>query len=67
MAYAAIKLSGREIVRSSDIKEKDDQITRFEKLYEMQDDIDADFLFEADKDKSMDAMAAGLAGSEVRI
>lgn len=62
-AYAAIKLSGREIVSSSDIKEKDDQIARFEKLYEMQDDIDADFLFDADKDKSMDAMAAGLAGS----
>lgn len=62
-AYAAIKLSGREIVSSSDIKEKDDQIARFGKLYEMQDDIDADFLFDADKDKSMDAMAAGLAGS----
>lgn len=62
-AYAAIKLSGREIVSSSDIKKRDDQIARFEKLYEMQDDIDADFLFDADKDKSMDAMAAGLAGS----
>lgn len=62
-AYAAIKLSGREIVSSSDIREKDDQIARFGKLYEMQDDIDADFLFDADKDKSMDAMAAGLAGS----
>ena len=62
-AYAAIRLSGREIVSSSDIKEKDDQIARFGKLYEMQDDIDADFLFDADKDKSMDAMAAGLAGS----
>ena len=49
-AYAAIKLSGREIVSSSDIKAKDDQIARFEKLYEMQDDIDADFLFDADKD-----------------
>lgn len=62
-AYAAIKLSGREIVSSSDIREKDDQIARFGKLYEMQDDIDADFLFDADKDKGMDAMAAGLAGS----
>ena len=62
-AYAAIKLSGREIVSSSDIREKNDQIARFGKLYEMQDDIDADFLFDADKDKGMDAMAAGLAGS----
>ena len=62
-AYAAVTLSGRTIVKNSEIKAKDDQIARLGKLYEMKDDIDADFLFDADESAGMDAMAAGLASS----
>lgn len=63
VAYAAVTLTGRKIVKESDLKEKDEQIAELGKLYEMRDDIDADFLFDADEAKEMDAMAAGLAQS----
>ncbi|MBR2547469.1 MAG: PDZ domain-containing protein [Eubacterium sp.] len=62
-AYAAVILSGRSIVKNDVLKEKDEKIARLGKLYEMKDDIDADFLFDADENASMDAMASALAGS----
>lgn len=62
-AYAAIRLSGRSIVRNSEIEKRDDQIAELGKLYEMRNDIEADFLFDADETLEMDAMARGLASS----
>lgn len=62
-AYAAVILSGRSIVKNDVLEEKDEKIARLGKLYEMKDDIDADFLFDADENASMDAMASALAGS----
>ncbi len=63
VAYAAVVLSGRSIVKNDVLKEKDEKIASLGKIYEMKDDIDADFLFDADEDESMDAMASALAGS----
>lgn len=62
-AYAVISLTGRNIVKKSVIEEKDEQIARLGKIYEMEDDIDADFLFDTDEKASMDAMASALADS----
>lgn len=63
VAYAAVKLSGRSIVKNDVLKEKDERIAELGKLYEMKDDIDADFLFDADANAGMDAMASALAKS----
>ena len=62
-AYAVITFTGRSIVKNEMLKEKDEQIAELGKLYEMRDDIDADFFFDADEKAEMDAMAAGLAES----
>lgn len=62
-AYAVISLTGQRIVSKSVLADKDEQISRHEKLYEMQDCIDADFLFDADDSAELDAMASGLASS----
>ncbi|MBQ3281298.1 MAG: S41 family peptidase [Eubacterium sp.] len=62
-AYAAVTLTGRTIVKNEVLEEKDDKIATLGKLYEMKDDIDADFLFDSDEAASMDAMASALADS----
>lgn len=62
-AYAVITFTGRSIVKNEMLKEKDEKIAELGKLYEMRDDIDADFFFDADEKAEMDAMAAGLAES----
>ncbi len=62
-AYAVLTLSGRSIVKNDVLKGKDERIAELGKLYEMRDDIDADFLFDADESAGIDAMAAALAGS----
>ena len=62
-AYAVVTLSGRSIVKNSEMEKKDEKIAELGKLYEMKDDIDSDFLFDADEKAGMDSMASGLASS----
>ena len=62
-AYVVVTLSGRSIVKNSEMEKKDEKIAELGKLYEMKDDIDSDFLFDADEKAGMDSMASGLASS----
>ena len=62
-AYAVIKITGQSIVKNKVLDEKDERIAELGKLYEMKDDIEAGFLFDADEKAGMDAMARGLADS----
>lgn len=63
IAYAVLGITGHKIVKQSDLEAKDDLLKKNEKIYEMQDDIEKHFLFDAKENDGKEAMAKALAES----
>ena len=63
IGYLSVILSGRSIVKNSVLEKQEKKLERFGKLYEMQDKIDKEFLFDHEDSEGIDAMAKALAGS----
>ena len=63
IAYAAVRLTGHSIVKDSYIKAKDDKIAEHEKIYDLEEKIRKNFLFEYDETAGKDAMMKALAES----
>ena len=63
VSYEVLKLTGRKIVTEDELKAKDDVIAKHAKIYELQEDIEKNFLFDYDESEQTEAMAKALAES----
>ena len=63
IAYACVRLTGREIVKTEVLEKKDRLIAKNGKILDMQEKIDKEYLFDADSNKAEDSMAKALADS----
>ena len=63
IAYAAVTLTGHKIVSKAYLAEQKELLKKNEKIYELQDKIEKNYLFDVDSTKGTDFMAKALAES----